>query len=181
MTTINFSLWDMFCAYKHADARMSRVLMYDLDCSKTQRKSLIEQYEGHFIGAMAEMAVARYLGLSEMLRHDSFSKQSDLPYNIGVRSTPYSTGHLILTNNDPDHERHVLVVVAPFVTHIKGWIETKQGKHTTFWREDKNSFWVPQHKLKPMEELKCLIQKAAMNGQPLNGSLTTTTPDFPSF
>lgn len=195
MTTINFTFADFLLALKEADNRHFRSVLRHFSDGKMARKTYADQLEGEIVGVLGEIAAARYFKLGDMVRNDTFTNRSDLPQNINIRATKYPQGRLLIQKDDKDTFLTVLVTVETIqydpqnpklgwlAAHFRGWISNHEAKQQRFWDDNlqKPCYAISQQFLRPMTELPWAIQKAAMNGQPLNGCSTTTTPDFPSF
>ena len=78
---------------------------------------------------------------------------------IEVRSTHHVDGHLIIKPKDRDGMPVVLVITARRPDfRVAGWMWAKEGK-VPRWRRPGHggSWWVPQHALRPMSELRDLL------------------------
>ena len=103
-------------------------------------------------GAMAEAAVAKYLGvywLGEWLNH----KCPDVG-GYQVRHTRYPGGKLLLQPEDKDEEEYILVTGTPPKFSIAGTIFAKQGKQDRYWDTTmkRPCFAVPQHDLQTLDK-----------------------------
>lgn len=104
-------------------------------------------------GAMAEMAVAKYLG--EFWSYGKWSTP-DTSGGRQVRSTRHKDGRLILYKGDADDDVFVLVRGGDGVYEIAGWIVAKDGKKEEYWTNPDTvrcAYFVPQSVLHPIERL----------------------------
>lgn len=74
----------------------------------------------HVNGALAELAVARYLGEPPPLDLEAFHDRADLPPDIEVRWAQ-AGGRLIIRPSDPPERRYVSVTGFCPVYRIHGW------------------------------------------------------------
>jgi len=90
-------------------------------------------WEGHIEGALAEMFVAKTLGvywsgnLGDLQAADASVLQ--------VRSTKYPTGRLMLHPEDKDDDWFVLVIGDKGAYRIAGCLKAKDGKRAEYWDE----------------------------------------------
>lgn len=71
---------------------------------------------------------------------------------VGVRSTVYPTGQLLLHPGDADDRAFVLAIVDLEGKRVRivGWILGRDGKHPDYWVADgRPCYWVPQDALDP--------------------------------
>lgn len=105
--------------------------------------------EPDVIGAIAELAVAKILGVYWPLGAGGLDYDGDLTPGIHVRGTERRNGCLILKPHDPDDGIFYLGLVdMPRVT-LAGGIVPRDGKLPELWREDvpAPAFFVPQSRL----------------------------------
>jgi|688.fasta_scaffold397715_2 hypothetical protein len=118
------------------------------------------------LGALAESAVSKALGVRWLKGVDTFKKE-DLPHNIEVRLIGKENYGLRVYDRDDDSRRVVGIVIEkgqerkPY--RIAGWINAKYAKKDIYKIDPLNRgrpvFAVPQEKLFHMNELKGLIEK----------------------
>jgi hypothetical protein len=110
----------------------------------------------HLLGAIAELAVAKALGVEDSWVE--FTEQykhlpGDVGGNIQVRSTELPAGRLIVHKTDPDDCPFVLVRLdrLPDAAEIVGWAWGRDCKRPEFWRGDlpRPCFMVPAADLTP--------------------------------
>lgn len=110
----------------------------------------------HLNGALAEVAVARYLGVPlPAVGAYTFHDQPDLPPDIEVRWRSKPSYELIIRDNDRHDRTFVLVTGhAPTLT-IRGWY---RGPLRYEWQHDHGGYgpawFVPSAELAPPETLK---------------------------
>ncbi|WP_233854246.1 hypothetical protein [Paraburkholderia sp. HD33-4] len=107
-------------------------------------------YQTDVTGAIAEACFAKFMD-----HYWSCSVNTFKAPDVGdwqVRSTEYRDGHLIVRPNDRDGERVAFLVVDGFGATLIGWISVADAKVKCFWREECNSWWVPQDALAPFDE-----------------------------
>ena len=103
----------------------------------------------------AEIAAARYFGIPHFkLELDKFKLRADLFNRIEVKHTKWLDGHLIIRERDRVEDLAVLVVGESPVYYVKGWIPIRAAKTSRFKNDKDNSWWVSQHNLNSMENLK---------------------------
>jgi len=106
-------------------------------------------------GALAELAVAKYLGrywtgLNGRIKDDDV-------LGLQVRWTAPHCNRLVLHPDDADAAPFVLVTgVAPELT-LRGWILGREGKQPEYWADptgtDRPAFFVPQAALRDLSDL----------------------------
>lgn len=111
-------------------------------------------WQKHIEGALAEMAVAKYLNI---FWNGTIGKLH--PGDVGkneVRSTHYEDGHLLLHDEDDDNARFFFVVGINGRYEIKGWIRAKDGKLKEYIKDPTKKrpcYFVPADALNPMDSL----------------------------
>jgi hypothetical protein len=122
----------------------------------------------HQVGALGEMAVAKYLDVPWDQTLDTYKKGFDQSYlQVRTRSTEYygdSPSDLIIRNNDHQNHCFVLVVMTlPLDLRIVGWTWAGDVR----WRLQENhggrewSWFTPQRELRPMKDLPSLRARIA--------------------
>lgn len=107
----------------------------------------------HVHGALAEVAVAVYLGKELPLSVNTFHRQPDLPPDIEVRWAARDDYCLTIREGDPGLRRYCLVTgYAPTFT-LRGWLRREEVQ--AHWWRDYGGYghaaWaVPQDQLHPM-------------------------------
>lgn len=110
-------------------------------------------------GCAGEMAVAKYLNLYWSGSVGNYNA-SDVGGMVEVRSTTHDKGCLILHKEDKPGLPYVLCYNDPGtpVFDLKGWVWGKMGMDEKFWRDpqktNRHAYFVPQHELFRVEELK---------------------------
>jgi hypothetical protein len=112
-------------------------------------------WNDHIEGAIAELVVAKYLGIPWSASVDTFRTQADVgPYDVRWASKSYG---LIVRDRDKDERVHILVVGVGLVYTIVGWIwgwEARQiGELRDFQKRGHPVRCVAQRDLHPMTEL----------------------------
>ena len=109
------------------------------------------------LGAICEIAVAKAYGRYFVPRLNAFHKVSDLFEDIEVRGTWYSTGRLILRENDPDNRRYILVSVDEDLrASLRGWCYGYPRKEIGSYENPRNTgwaHWIAQKSLCPIKDL----------------------------
>jgi hypothetical protein len=102
----------------------------------------------------AEIAVAQYFGIPGFQPTvNTFKNEADIGAKIEVKWTKYLNGHLIVTNNDREHDIAVLVTGRSPVYIIAGWIPITMAKKPRYRNQD-GSYWIDRPNLFPIEDLK---------------------------
>jgi hypothetical protein len=107
------------------------------------------------LGALGEMAVARYLGYGSELSVDTFKDIPDVG-KFEVRATQYENGHLILRKGDPGDRAYILVTGGPRLWHLRGWLMGEDAFAPQYERDPggRGTCWmVPQSDLNRMRKL----------------------------
>ena len=109
----------------------------------------------HCDGACGEAAVAKAFGLYWDGSIGDFGATDVGEYQ--VRTNPNEWGDLILHERDNDADPYILVLShgSPDF-NLRGWIYGSEGKLSEYWRDGspgRPAFFVPQDKLRPIEEL----------------------------
>jgi hypothetical protein len=107
-------------------------------------------FQTDVIGAIAEACFAKFINLYWSCSINTFKAPDVGAWQ--VRSTDYPDGHLIVRPNDRDGERVAFLVVDGYGANLIGWIAVSDAKVKCFWREDRKSWWIPQHALATFPE-----------------------------
>jgi len=91
---------------------------------------------------------------AEALELDKYKIRADIGNRIEIKHTKWLDGHLILRERDRVEDLAVLVVGESPTYYVKGWIPIRSAKTTRFKHDKDNSWWVSQHNLNSMENLK---------------------------
>jgi hypothetical protein len=103
----------------------------------------------------AEIAAARFFGIADFkIELDKFKIRADIGNRIEIKHTRWLDGHLILNPRDRADDLAVLVVGESPTYYVKGWIPIKAAKTSRFKHDKTESWWVSQHNLNSMENLK---------------------------
>lgn len=116
-------------------------------------------------GALGELAFAKWGNIFWDGSVNTFKSYPDVGI-FEVRTTYHRKGHLILREGDKfDDTIYVLVLSCDFpVFEIVGWIYGKIGRKEK-WKKvvdkhEKPAYFIPQHELKPLSELKKIIKSS---------------------
>lgn len=116
-------------------------------------------WQRHVEGALAEYAVASWLGANWIPHHGTVDKP-DIEHRgaiIEVRSTMKEGGHLLLKKNDPEEAIFILAIGVRGSYRLAGWILAGDGKRPWLWEDKANNgrpcYWVPQSVLNSMKDL----------------------------
>lgn len=101
-------------------------------------------FQTDICGAIAEACFAKHMGMFFGCSVNMF-KAPDVG-EWQVRSTSYLDGHLIIRPNDETNAPVAFMICNGewFGADLVGWFMIDEAKCLRFWREDKNSWWVPQ-------------------------------------
>lgn len=100
----------------------------------------------------AEMAVAKYFGLSIDLGNENFKDRADVGDKIEVKHTVWKDGHLILTDDDRKTDIAILVTGKLPNYYLCGWIPINIARRPQQRRSD-GSYWINQSDLHPIGDL----------------------------
>ena len=123
--------------------------------------------EYHVRGALGELAVAKGLSVEWKNpvingRYKEFKKAPDLPGNVEVRTVEQASHRLIVHPDDRDDARFVLAIGDVKAFLLRGWIvgrDAKKKEWIAAYQNYEDSYFVPQEKLRSMDELKNIIRK----------------------
>jgi hypothetical protein len=114
-----------------------------------------EGYTRDIHGALAELAVAKYLGrywtgINGRIKDDDVR-------GLQVRWTRWHCNRLLLHPDDADDTPYILVTGDPPDLVIRGWILGREGKLPAYWDDPtgtaRPAFFVPQAALRDLSEL----------------------------
>jgi len=103
----------------------------------------------------AEVIVARYFALPYSIDDSCFKRAADVGSGLEVRWTRYEAGQLIVYPNDREDDVAILVTGRSgkgFV--IAGWMPVKVARKSRYKHGSQESWWIPQDRLSPIEELR---------------------------
>jgi hypothetical protein len=116
-------------------------------------------WQRHVEGAMAELAVAKYLGLEWAPEIGNIS-ESDVS-GIEVRSTHHQNGRLIIHKEDDSYSAFVLAIGMNGEYRLAGWCYAFDAKRPEFWQDPtgkgRPAYFVPQNRLVAMSNLRDTI------------------------
>ena len=106
-------------------------------------------------GMMAEMAVAKYLGVTWTPGAQAV-KRGDVAEAIEVRATEHENGHLLVYDSDSDAAPFVLAVGHFPCFYLAGWLYGADCEQQRYWQRDKDPpcYWVQQNHLMDVQVLK---------------------------
>jgi hypothetical protein len=141
---------------------MRRISAMQRNRSEPHGKPANKDYWGSDIESCgAEAAVAKYFGLYwDAVASGKLSALNGDVQGLEVRSTSHPNGRLILHNTDKDESPYILVRGEIPEFQIIGWMYGKDGKQMEFWegRTGRPAFFIPENKLRPIEELEKMIK-----------------------
>lgn len=122
-------------------------------------------WEIDITGALAEMAVAKYLNKYwSSVVDDPWQLDGDVDHQVQIRSSPRDDAHLLLHPKDKATDFFVLVTGRHRLFTIVGWIGGAAGKQDCYWGDPKNTrrpaFWVPPEALAPIWTMPAAIAQA---------------------
>ena len=103
----------------------------------------------------AEVVVARYFSLPYSIDESCYKIKADCGKGLEVRWTRYDSGQLIIYPHDREDDVAVLVTGRSgkgFV--IAGWMPVKVARKSRYKHGSQESWWIPQDRLSPIEELR---------------------------
>lgn len=117
----------------------------------------------HELGALGEMAVAEYLGLSDRVfsSAEPVWGSADLPYDIEVKTRSRHWHDLIVQRNERPEKIIVLVTIEQDDIRLQGWCRAGGVMLEEYWNDPaggRAAFFVPKNVLEPAEELKALLE-----------------------
>ena len=104
-------------------------------------------WQRHIEGALAECALAKYLGFYWNKRPHNEPDVGD----VDVRVTHWMSGNLRMDDKDKDDRRYYLLTGLNGEYIIRGWLLGKDGKQQRYWgTKDPDRppcYWIPQSEL----------------------------------
>jgi hypothetical protein len=117
-----------------------------------------EKWGGHVVGAMAEMALAKWTGLYWSHGVNTFRWAADVAAGIEVRWNNWEPPKLKIRDDEKLESVVVLVSGVPPLLQLRGWIVASEGMRPE-WRAAPNggppAYFIPLANLKPMGEMLC--------------------------
>jgi hypothetical protein len=126
------------CGLKHANVRS---------------RSMTTRLNDDVLGASAELAVAKWLGVPWSRSVNTFHSEADVGEDIDVRCTRHDHGALIVRDNDQPYRWLVLVTGAPPVLSVRGYVRGADAMSPHFWCNPhgyRGAWFVPQADLLPI-------------------------------
>lgn len=104
-------------------------------------------WQRHIEGALAECALAKYLGVYWSKRPHNEPDVGD----VDVRVTHWMSGNLRMDNKDKDDRKYYLLTGLNGEYIIRGWLLGRDGKQPKYWgTKDPDRppcYWIPQQDL----------------------------------
>lgn len=163
MTSVTLTPEEFMAAFQAGEARHRH------HSGRLHRRNTVQGLRQEGIGAVAEAAVAKFLGGSwdALIGRESYGG-TDVTTRCGefeVKATHHPTGRLLVYTDTPDDRPVIMVrVQGDFSTGqfspellLPGWLYAREGKRPEWWQAAFKTpcFAVPQDKLRPIEELPC--------------------------
>ena len=127
------------------------------------RPGCVAHWDRNIEGALAELAVARALGLDFIPTINTFHEIADIGEEIEVRWTKGRRGSLLIGDNDEETRIFVLVTGRSPSYLLPGWAYgtdiKSQGNFVTEYKEKHQLWGMPQERLRPTEDLIKLLKK----------------------
>jgi hypothetical protein len=118
--------------------------------ANVRSRSTLTRLHDDTLGACAELAVAKWLGIQWSRSVGTYHIEADVGEDVDVRCTDRDNGSLILRENDQPYRTFVLVTGNPPNMSLRGYIRGEDGMRPHWWR-DPNSYggawFVPQDAL----------------------------------
>lgn len=151
---------DWLRAMRAALERVYRSTVQGLNHATVSQRTHERRAEHDFIGAVGEIAVAKWLGLDAWRPLvDVFHDRADCGLDVEVRATTFEDGCLILRDNDPPERSYVLATVRlehPARVVLRGWALGRDVQVDAYKRnphEFRPAWFMPQSALRPMATL----------------------------
>jgi hypothetical protein len=116
----------------------------------------IKRMTNDIIAVMAEIAVAKALGIFFVPPLNTFHKEPDIQPDIEVRATPNRNYSLMIRDNDDLDRKFVLVIVSDLSCMIAGWCYGYERDDLGTVKDPNGmgaAHFVPQSNLRPFDEL----------------------------
>lgn len=117
-------------------------------------------WDHHILGAMGELALAKWLGVYWAGTVDVFKRVPDVA-GVEVRTRPRHDYDLIIRDDDDEERVYVLVTGRGPEFRLRGWVKGLESRDLR-WRKDhggrEDAWFVPQDALHPMDELPTLTR-----------------------
>lgn len=116
-------------------------------------------------GVAAEWAVAKYYRkpFDPTESNEKYKNQADVGNGLEVRWTKWNDGHLIIYEYDRKSDIAILVTGKSPTYVIKGWIPVAVAQKDRYRHHSQPTWWVAQHHLQPIENLKASIYANAID------------------
>ena len=118
----------------------------------------------HELGALGEMAVAEYLGLSDQAFNESEPVwgSADLPHNVEVKTRSRHWHDLIVQRNERPDKIIVLVTIQQDDIRLQGWCRAGDVMRDEYWADPaggRAAYFIPKNVLEPAEELRDILKQ----------------------
>jgi len=104
-------------------------------------------WQRHIEGALAECALAKYLGIYWSKRPHNEPDVGD----VDVRTTHWMSGNLRMDDKDKDDRKYYLLTGLNGEYIVRGWLYGRDGKKQEYWGTKDPSrppcYWIPQSDL----------------------------------
>jgi hypothetical protein len=118
-----------------------------------RQRSLTTRLHDDVLGACAELAVAKWLGVQWSRSVDTFHSEADVGEDVDVRCTTNDNGSLIMRDNDQPWRWMVLVSGTPPVLSLRGYVRGSDAMTPQYWCNPhgyRGAWFVPQSDLLPI-------------------------------
>jgi hypothetical protein len=156
MPTITLTIPEWSAVINAAWLRIVTSAKQGLNHATTYERSLLKRLEEEVTGAAGELAVGKWSGSFFVPSVNTYHRVPDCLEDVEVRSTRLAKGCLIVRDNDADDRRYVLAIVDGDTIRLAGWMHGRDAKCDEWFQnphERRPAWFVPQEKLRPMEEL----------------------------
>jgi hypothetical protein len=118
-----------------------------------RKRSLTTRLRDDVLGACAELAVAKWLGVQWSRSVDTFHSEADVGEDIDVRCTTHDGGALIVRDNDQPYRWMMLVTGQAPVLSLRGYVRGSDAMTPQYWCNPhgyRGAWFVPQADLLPI-------------------------------
>ena len=153
---VTLTVPEMNLALQSAWLRIMVSTAKGLNAATTKPRPFLTRIKEEVVGAVAEVAVAKAVGGFFVPSVNTFHRVPDILHDVEVRATDDRNGRLIVRDNDSNDRRYLLVTTDGLNSTIVGWMTGGDAKQD-HWRANpggyRESWFVPQHALRPPEEV----------------------------
>lgn len=152
---VTLNLSEQSTALRLAWDRILSSASIGINHQSTYKRTMAKRICEEFVGACAEVAISKATGRYFTPSVGTFHRVPDFMNDCEIRATDLATGCLIVRDNDPSDRKYLLAIVDGDVVTFAGGLPGVEAKQDRFLRDPhgyRQSWFVPQSELRPVEE-----------------------------